>query len=158
MFRRLRLKLTVLYAGLFCVALLFISATAFAIINANAENMAREELEATGTVFDRGWEFRFQRLSDVAALSARDFGFRQAVATGDIPTIGSALDNVRGRLDADVVFIVTPDGRLLGQPGPLSLERRERLHEALESEEAPRGVIMINEAPHQAVSAPIYAP
>jgi predicted signal transduction protein with EAL and GGDEF domain len=158
MFRRLRLKLTVLYAGLFCVALLFISATAFAIINANAENMAREELQATGTVFDRGWEFRFQRLSDVASLSARDFGFRQAVATGDIPTIGSALENVRGRLDADVVFIVTPDGRLLGQQGALTLDRREHLHEALETDEAPRGVIMINDMPHQAVSAPIYAP
>ena len=35
MFRNLRLKLTVLYAGLFCMALLVIGATAYAVVAGN---------------------------------------------------------------------------------------------------------------------------
>ncbi|MEJ0060134.1 MAG: EAL domain-containing protein [Terricaulis sp.] len=158
MFRHLRLKLTVLYAGLFCIALAFIAAGAFAVVNGNSERMVREQLKTTGIVFDRVWQLRFQRLEDSATLSSSDYGFRQAVATADAATLASALSNLRERLDADVVFLVAPEGLVYSPRGLESAPASDQLHAALETEEAPTGVLMIGGALHQAVSAPIYAP
>ena len=157
MFRRLRFKLTILYAGLFCLALAFISITAYVVVRESAGDMVRDELVDTGNVFDRVWQLRFQQLEDGATLSARDYGFTQAIATGDNATIGSALGNVRRRLEADVVFIVTPQGTIVTERGT-STVAPPHLQEALEREDEPTGVLMAGGMPHQAVSAPIYAP
>ena len=157
MFKRIRFKLTVLYAGLFCLALTFISVTAYALVRDNAERMVHEELEATGTVFDRVWQLRFQRLEDSAALSARDYGFGQAIATHDNATIASALSNIRSRLEADVVFLVTPQGAIVSERGA-STAAPPPLLAALEHSDNPTGVLVAAGLPHQAVSAPVYAP
>lgn len=157
MFRRLRFKLTILYAGLFCLALAFISVTAYAVVRENAQVMVRDELEATGTVFDRVWQLRFQRLEDGASLAAHDATFAQAVATGDSATIGAALGDLRQRVEANVVFIVTPQGTIVTERG-VSTAAPPRLHAALEHEGTPTGVLMAGGMPHQAVSAPIHAP
>ena len=111
--RRLRIKLTLLYAGLFSVALLLIGAIAYAVIAGNAQRMIREQLAATGVVFDRVWELRFEELRNGARLASRDYGFREAVALGDRATIGSALENLRTRLGADLVFLVSPNGSII---------------------------------------------
>src|SRR4051812_37866864 len=89
-FRRLRTRLTVLYAGLFGVAMLCVSVLLFAIVERNATAQVRSELVASGTVFDRLWAQRSAQLGGAAGLLARDYGFRAAVATGDRTTIESA--------------------------------------------------------------------
>jgi hypothetical protein len=90
MFKRLQTKLTVLYAGLFALALSLVAVTVYVAIASNAQRAVREELAASGTVFDRVWALRTQRLHDGADLLSRDFGFRAAVATHDRPTVESA--------------------------------------------------------------------
>ena len=124
MFRRLSTKLAVLYAGLFGVILLVVSLAVYSAIHQNAERLVRDELQASGTVFDRTWALRSQQLQDSAGLLSRDFGFRAAVATGDAATARSALQNLRARLGIDLDFIVgvdgaltTADGRSLGAAG-----------------------------------------
>ena len=57
-------------------------------------------------MFDRVWSLRSERLREGAALLSRDFGFREAVATGDSATIVSAMENLRRRFSIDRVFIV----------------------------------------------------
>jgi len=54
-FRHLRTKLTVLYAGLFGVSLVLVSATVYGVIAANAERAVRGELEASGTASTARW-------------------------------------------------------------------------------------------------------
>jgi len=83
MFKRLQTKLTVLYAGLFALALSLVAVTVYVAIANNARSAVRQELAASGTVFDRVWALRTQRLQDGADLLSRDFGFRAAVATRD---------------------------------------------------------------------------
>ena len=95
MFRYLRTKLTVLYAGLFGAGLLLISGGVYAAIVGNAQHMVRSELAAGGAVFDRLWALRSNQLQDGAGILSRDFGFRSAVATRDEATIGSALSNLK---------------------------------------------------------------
>lgn len=158
MFRRLRSKLTVLYAGLFCAALSLIGATAYAVIAGNTQRLVSEELDAAGAVFDRLWQLRFDHLQDGARVSASDYGFRQAIASRDSETIRSALANLRLRLDADLVELITPSGQVFGEAGPSEHFVSNGLQAALDADEAPYGVLAANDALYQAVTVPVLAP
>ena len=158
MFRHLRTKLTVLYAGLFCIALTLISLAVYGAITTNAERVTRQELVASGTVFDRLWTLRSQQLEDGADLLSRDFGFREAVATHDQATIQSALENLRRRLGIDLAFIVDMDGKVTVSDGRSIGSAAQSVSAALQSEDAPAGVVMVDGLPYQAISAPILSP
>jgi EAL domain-containing protein (putative c-di-GMP-specific phosphodiesterase class I)/GGDEF domain-containing protein len=156
MFKRLQTKLTVLYAGLFALALSVVAVTVYVAITSNAQRAVRQELAATGTVFDRVWALRTQRLHDGADLLSRDFGFRAAVATHDAPTVESAVANLRQRLGLDLAFTVGVDGQVTGlDPARLNLEK---LWTALDAEDGAEGVFTIDGQPYQLISAPILSP
>lgn len=156
MFERLQTKLTVLYAGLFALALSAIAVTVYVAITSNAQRAVREELAASGTVFDRVWALRTQRLRDGAELLSRDFGFRAAVATHDRPTVESAVANLRRRLGLDLAFTVGVDGEVVGlDPARLDLEK---LWSALDAEDGAQGVFAVDGQPYQLISAPILSP
>ena len=156
MFNRLQTKLTVLYAGLFALALSLVAVTVYLAIVGNAQQAVRKELTASGTVFDRVWALRTQRLHDGADLLSRDFGFRAAVATRDVPTVESAISNLRQRLGLDLAFTVGVDGEVVGiDPSQLDLEK---LWTALDGGNDAQGVFIVNGAPYQVISAPIMAP
>lgn len=156
MFKRLSTKLTFLYAGLFALALGLIAVTVYVAIASNAQRAVREELAASGTVFDRVWALRTQRLRDGAELLSRDFGFRAAVATHDRPTVESAVANLRERLSLDLAFTVGVDGEVVGvDPARMNLEK---LWNALDAEDGAQGVFTIDGHPYQLISAPILSP
>ena len=158
-FRRLRTKLTVLYAALFAVVLILITGVVYSAVAGNAERVVRGDLAASGTVFDRIWALRTTQLENGAGLLSRDFGFRSAVNTHDAPTIQSALDNLNVRLGADTAFLIGTDGALttVGDPGPVHRLAPAALA-GLQSEDATSGVMIMDGAPYQAVSVPILAP
>jgi EAL domain-containing protein (putative c-di-GMP-specific phosphodiesterase class I)/GGDEF domain-containing protein len=155
--RRLRTKLTVLYAGLFCAALLLIGAIAYTIIASNAQRLVREQLAATGVVFDRVWELRFEQLREGSRLASRDYGFREAVASNDVATIGSALANLRGRLHADLIYLLTPDGLLIDPDGAAETAS-PGLEAILNDNDEPAGVLIAHGALFQTVAMPVFAP
>lgn len=158
MFRQLRIKLTVLYAALFGVALLVVSIVVYSAISSNAQSQVRSELTASGTVFDRIWSLRSDQLHEGAALLSRDFGFREAVASGDAATIISAMENLRARFDIDLAFIVNVDGRVFAKDaGPLQPEA-DALITAFYDLEDPSGVAVIGGQPYQMIAAPILSP
>src|SRR6201996_6532366 len=157
-FRRLRTKLTVLYAGLFGAALILVSLAVYASISANARGVVRGELLSSGTVFDRVWELRANQLQGGASLLSRDFGFREAVASRDEATIRSALENLRVRLGIDMAFIVGVDGRVTGID-PRQLQGADaKLLDAVQEEDNPSGVLVIGDVPYETIAAPILSP
>ncbi|MGZ3275093.1 MAG: putative bifunctional diguanylate cyclase/phosphodiesterase [Caulobacteraceae bacterium] len=158
MFSHLRTKLTVLYAGLFGVALILISVVVYASISANARGVVRDELVSSGTVFDRVWNLRADELHESASLLSRDFGFREAVASRDEATIRSALENLRVRLGIDMAFIVGVDGRITGLDRAVLKGADARLMRAVEQEDNPSGVLTIGDTPYQAIATPILSP
>ena len=158
MFRRLQTKLSVLYGALFGVLLTLVGAAAYTTITQNAERAIRNELQASGTVFDRIWTLRSQQLHDSANLLAHDFGFRSAVATQDRATTQSALDNLRGRLGLDKAFIVRLDGTVTGVDAAQIDDGADNLWSALDDHDGAAGVLMIGKRPYEAISAPILAP
>src|ERR671912_2063976 len=96
-FRSLSARLTVQFALLFAVAMLGVSAALSTLIAGAASRQVESELQSSGAVYDRLWQQRERELQSAAALLARDFGFRAAVATGDTATMHSALRNVSAR-------------------------------------------------------------
>ncbi|KQM69892.1 putative bifunctional diguanylate cyclase/phosphodiesterase [Sphingomonas sp. Leaf20] len=119
-FRHLRTKLSVLYASLFAVTLVILAFVAQAMIWTHARDSVRQELIASGSVYDRIWSLRSQSLIASANLLSRDFGFRAAVASGDRPTIASALANISQRAEVTAAFVVDQDGQVTGPSGALA--------------------------------------
>jgi EAL domain-containing protein (putative c-di-GMP-specific phosphodiesterase class I)/GGDEF domain-containing protein len=156
-FRRLRTKLTVLYAGLFAGVVLLISLVVFTVVSNNVTRLVREELVASGTVFDRIWALRAAQLESGAGLLSRDFGFREAIASNDQATIRSALDNLKIRLGIDQAFMVGADGRLIAADGATGAIAPGAL-QAMQGDETASGVLTIGGAPYEVVSVPILAP
>ncbi len=64
-------------------------------------------------VFDQILEERQSQLTASARILTLDFGFRQAVATWDIPTIKSALLNQGDRISANFLVLLNPNGELV---------------------------------------------
>jgi EAL domain-containing protein (putative c-di-GMP-specific phosphodiesterase class I)/GGDEF domain-containing protein len=158
MFRHLRTKLTFLYAGLFGVALILVSAAVYLAISHNAKRLVRDELRASSTVFDRLWEMRGDRLKDGATLLSRDFGFRAAIASRDAPTIRSALDNLRDRLGLDLAVAVDPAGIPTAASGGVQLAGAAAAWGTLDPYRPTSGIVEIGGTPYQATAMPILSP
>ena len=123
-----------------------------------------EELRVGARVLDRILDTRARQLSDSLSLLVRDFPFREAVASADLPTVISVLENHGKRIDADVVVLVSLDGtvtadtvggRMVGRRFPFT----EMLHVA---EENPDGqasaTVSFASRPYQFVIVPVLAP
>lgn len=158
MFSRLRVKLTVLYAALFGAGLILVSLAVYTAISANAQSQVRNELTASGTVFDRVWSLRSDQLRQGAALLSKDFGFREAMATGDEATIVSAMENLRDRFGIDLAFIIGVDGHVAAAEPGLVAPRAADILKAMNEADDPSGVLILGGAPYQVISAPVLTP
>lgn len=157
-FRRLRTRLTVLYMGLFGLTLLLTAVAVVSAVSGSARRMVRDELGASGEVYAEIWASRSAQLKQGAAVLAQDYGFREAVATGDEATVRSALDNLRARQRVDGALILGVDGYASATgvtPDDASLDT---LFNGLDSGQVDAGVIEIGGQTYQAVAAPIMAP
>ena len=158
-FKSLRTRLTVLYAGLFAVAMMLVSIAVYTAIYDNAIRVVRGELAASGTVFDRIWAMRTAQLENGAGLLSRDFGFRSAIATHDNATIASALDNLKVRLGIDLAFMIGVDGKIAAGGGQSALSGLDgAAMAAMQGDDAASGVLVIGKTPYEVVSVPVLAP
>ena len=156
-YRSLSTRLSVQYAGLFAIVLLAISALLYLSIGQIARISVERQLVASGAVYDRLWLQRTRQMQDAAQLLARDFGFREASASGDSATAASALVNLKMRLHADLAVIVSADGRIAGSASPAVQGDVRRLWDALDSGQY-SGVATIDGKARQIAAAPIMAP
>ncbi|MCQ2029048.1 putative bifunctional diguanylate cyclase/phosphodiesterase [Stutzerimonas zhaodongensis] len=74
---------------------------------------AAERLESGLRVFERLIDIRGRQLRDGVQVLAADFGFKEAVATGDTPTLQSAMANQAARINASEAMLIGLDGRVL---------------------------------------------
>ena len=159
-FHSIRTKLSVLYGGLFAIALIAVAVVAQVIIRGNARASVMAELSASGTVYDRLWAMRETSLAASADILARDFGFRSAVASGDSATIESALVSLRARAGVSTAMVVDQDGVVVGASGAMA---RAVAALPFAGSRAPRAgtrgaVIVVDGMVFRTVIAPILAP
>jgi diguanylate cyclase (GGDEF)-like protein len=117
--RSFRNRLLVLIIGLIAVTQ---TVTVFAVLASarrNVEARAAEALAAGGSYARQMLEFRTSQLAGGVAVMAADFGFREAVSSGDAPTILSAAANHSRRIEADLLIVTDPSGRLVASTASL---------------------------------------
>jgi len=156
-FRSLRTRLTVVFVALFVVAMAVVGAAVTAAIGNGARSLVRDELAATGAVYEAIWKSRTDQLRQGAGVLAQDFGFRDAVATADEATVKSALDNLRARQGVDGALMMATDGYVTAVGAPLDDAAADSLWTGLNAG-SEAGVLTAAGRPFQAVAAPIMAP
>lgn len=121
---------------LILLLLVVVSALYFAVkaaTGAAVQAQAREELDIGGRVFERLLESRSRQLHDAVQVLAADFGFKEAVASGDEETIRSALGNSGARINAGAVMLLGMDGKLqVSTAGRVGSDSSARLAELMQ--------------------------
>lgn len=101
---------------LILLPLVVVGAVYFAVkaaTNGAVHTQAEEQLKVGTRVFERLLEIRGRQLRDGVQLLAADFGFRDAVASGESATIRSVLRNHGARINASDMFLLSMDGKVI---------------------------------------------
>ena len=108
--RSLRSRILALVLGL--VTLVLTAAIVAIVVKARAEveRQAGNQLHTAADTAREVLRFRGTRLAIAVEALTEDFGFKEAVSSADAPTLLSAVENQRSRIDANLVIVLTPDG------------------------------------------------
>src|SRR5215475_3853361 len=126
-----RKRLLVLIIGLVIVTQTVTLAAVLASTAHNVEGRAAEELRSAGSFAQQLIRFRAGQLANGVGVLAADFGFREAVASGDGPTIISAATNNARRIGADVVLLTDTRGKVLASTAPAGIGQGTSLESLL---------------------------
>ncbi len=155
-FTKLRTRLAVQYACLFALGVIAVLAVSQVIIGRHAQRAVTAELVTSATVYDRIWDMREHSLMTATEVVSRDFGFRSAVASGDAPTILSALNTLKARTGTTVAAVVGLDGGVIGARdqlgsavGQLPFALPDGRHSA---------VVSVGQDTYRLITVPILAP
>src|ERR1700730_2437011 len=113
-----RKRLLVLIIGLVSAAKPVTLAAVLASTRRTVEARAAEQLRSGGSLAEQLIRFRAGQLANGVAVLAADFGFREAVASGDSPTILSAARNNAQRIGADMALLLDTHGRVVVSTAP----------------------------------------
>lgn len=162
--RRLAFRIVALFLGL----LLIVQVVTFALVQRSIDHNAREllgsSLDLGEQVFRRLLQQSSTHLSESTRLLAADYGFREALSSGDTETLISALENHGERAGASFSVITDAQGKPQASTATASSElpalilRTIRQAES-SGENANSGLIVaLGKQVHQLVAVPIKAP
>ncbi len=152
--------------ALMVVALVLLQAATLIAVHVAGQRTMRkslaEELRVGSRVLDRILSGRGSQLSDTVRVLASDFAFREAIASGDRPTITSVLKNHGSRIAANTAVLVSLDGvvvadtfggRLVDKAFPIP----KLVHDA-ETRGESSAIVTFDGRPFQLVIVPVLAP
>lgn len=145
--------------------LLLVQLVGLGVVRQVVDREVRAEVEASLQVAERVWMRQMlqnaDRLRDAAVVLAADFGFRSAVASDDVETIASALENVGGRIGAGVVAFLDPTFRVLSaaqSPEEPVIATLQLLAKVLAASRNEGRLATVSGQPHLFVIVPVRAP
>lgn len=125
-------------------------------------NQAAERLESGLRVFERLLDMRGRQLRDGVQVLVADFGFKEAVASGDTLTLQSAMTNQAARINASEAMLLDLDGNVLAsslstaRPGD-TFRYADALREARQQGQSML-VVPLDRQAHLMVEAEVRAP
>jgi diguanylate cyclase (GGDEF)-like protein len=147
------------------LVLLLVQAAGFAVIHWSVERNARQtlskELAVGERIFTRLLDQRSQKLTQGAAVLATDYGFREAVTSGDVETIQSALHNHGARIGAQLVALLDTDLRLraMDEDDVAAAAMLNQLPGTVKADRQPGPwMALVEGRPYQLVIVPMRAP
>ncbi len=156
-FRSLATRITLWYAVVIALTFGAFIVVATGGVERYAEGVATSEMATSAATFDKVLELQAGQMRTSADVLAADFGFREAFAISDQPTIASALESLRTRAGAPVAIMVPLQGDFVSAGTPLAPAEQDTVWNALDSG-ADRGVLQIGGRFYNAVAAPIMIP
>jgi diguanylate cyclase (GGDEF)-like protein len=163
---KLRISFQARIAGVLIMLLLIVVVAVFLAVKAATQDAVRKQAQAqleVGTrVFEGLLEMRGKRLRDAVQLLSSDFGFRDAVASADSATIRSVLLNHGARINANDMFLLGMDGKVLsstvdqipeGSPFPYTQALRD-----LKAHNQSMLIVPLQGKPHLLVESTVLAP
>jgi len=153
----LTLKMTLLYGAMFALASLLSLMGTREAIERYAERVIHNEMKSGSAIFDRIAQMHLNQMQQAGRVLSADYGFREAAATGDAPTIKSALDSLGARIKLDDAMFVAPDGAIVGAPNGWTTAEQARLRAALDAG-SQQGVARWSGRTHMVSAAPVRAP
>src|SRR5277367_5444360 len=159
--RRFRFRILALVLGIVTVV---VSATVLAVVLKARDEAGRQAAQRLRSAADTAREilkFRGTQLTNEVDVLTADFGFKEAIASADSPTLLSVMKNHRSRIGADVLIVLDPDGRLLASTLPLSPATIDDLQSVVAGDGDGRMLRLyrlIDGRPYQLVIAPVLAP
>ena len=108
---------------LICVALVLLTVIALQVSNwwfirNYHQQHVQSQVATAGHFLQQYLQSREANLLSSAEVITKDFGFRQAVASGDAPTISSMLHNHSQRMQADLLLITDRQGQFIASNQP----------------------------------------
>ena len=144
---------------------LILSAALFAVVvrtRAEVEQQAVRQMRSAADTAREMLRFRGNQLTGAAEVLTSDYGFKEAVSSGDTLTVISAIKNQRARIGADAIIVLSPDARLIASTLESVTVRTQRDLRALIStssdDEMLRLYRLIDGRPYQLVLDPVLAP
>jgi HAMP domain-containing protein len=130
--------------------------------NDAVQTQAQEQLEVGTRVFERLLGIRGRQLRDGVQLVAADFGFRDAVASGESATIRSVLRNHGARINASDMFLLSMDGKVMAStvadiPDGSQFHYDKALREARRNNQSML-IVPLQGKPHLLVESTVLAP
>ncbi len=146
------------------VTLVLAAAITAVVVKARAEveRQVSQQLRAAADTAREALRFRGAQLTNAVEVLTSDFGFKEAVASADPPTLLSAIENQRPRIGADLIIVLDPDGLPLSSTlGALSEKTSADLRKLVLGDpdwETLRLYRLVDGRPYQLVLAPVLAP
>jgi diguanylate cyclase (GGDEF)-like protein len=153
-----RNRLLVVIIGLVCVTQTVTLISVLARTERSVEDRAAKQLVAGSAFVEQLVRFRAAQLASGVAVLAADFGFREAVASGDGPTMLSAAQNDVQRIGADLMVLIDDHGHVLASTAAVSEPALQRLLSAADmAGDGPHVMVLAGRA-YQFFLAPVRAP
>ncbi|MGY6517788.1 MAG: putative bifunctional diguanylate cyclase/phosphodiesterase [Lysobacteraceae bacterium] len=159
---RLQDRLLALVVGLVLGLQVLVLVAVGVSVNRAVEIQIGHELDVGHRVWTHFVEARGEALLDAAGVLAADFGFRSAAASGDLPTMRSALDNHARRAGAARAILHAPDGDVLaeggGGGGPGAWPPMDAWLAGADPLRGRQGLFRVGEGIYQVATVPVMAP
>lgn len=155
------IKLLVILIGLVTSLQIATYLAARTVIRDTVLKNAVRELTIGGDVFSQLMQTRAQQLTNSVTVLVSDFGFKQAIASGDAATLKSALQNHAARVGADYAMVFDNSGRLviaLSAATSSDTVITAALLDEADRHGATTAIVMLEGEPYQLVLATIRAP
>ncbi|MEP7242633.1 MAG: EAL domain-containing protein [Gammaproteobacteria bacterium] len=156
-----RNRLLVLIIALVTVTQSVTLVAVLARVEGTVEDRAAEQLESGGNFIEQFLLFRATQLASGVGVLAADFGFREAFATGDRPTMLSAATNQMRRIDADLMLLLDTNGHLLASTSTVGAGTESALRQLVDTADMTSNrlhVMSLAGRSYQFFLAPVRAP
>ncbi len=162
MFRRFQTKLVLFYITLFAAVQLITLLAVYSVTTRNVYTQVQDQLRYASRIFKLQIDDRTRKHAQAARILAADFGFREAVTSGDPATVQSAIRNLGARIKADRVLLVSLDNHTVADTQHPRMSAENFAYPSLiaiaeERDEAVAMVVM-DGAIYEIVVVPVLAP